>query len=160
MMSLAMVLGRFEKAMSCDLAISLTKSADETTRVGTQPNCKSIRAPILVRERSKGAVQVCPSWWRFPMTSNLGGDGGKLGLLPLDLLRWNKRRINRRKKETMTKGCNKSSSTLDKCILDTRLASLKFQIFHSFIMHLITKDKPYFVWFATRFAVKVFKKKN
>lgn len=49
---------------------------------------------------------------------NLGGDGGKLCLLSLDLWRLNKRKTKRRKKETMNNGCKKSGSTSVISILD------------------------------------------
>uniref|UniRef100_A0A803NWS8 Uncharacterized protein n=1 Tax=Cannabis sativa TaxID=3483 RepID=A0A803NWS8_CANSA len=86
-MSAAEVLGLSEKTTSCFLTISFTISEDETTRVGTWPICKSINGPYLAKSvRSEWCGWVLRRR-RLPISGNLGGDGGKLNLVPAMVLK-------------------------------------------------------------------------
>ncbi|KAJ0440834.1 hypothetical protein HanIR_Chr16g0791071 [Helianthus annuus] len=64
--------------MSWVFIISRAASADETTRIGTEPRWISMSGPPCVwdkewREWCKSGV----IWWRLPITGSFGGDGGR-----------------------------------------------------------------------------------
>ena len=95
---------------------------DETTRVGSWPKFKSIRGPYLLESAWRDRYGSVPSWCRFPIIGNLGGDGGRLSL-PFDLLCLNKRtRERKRRKREKIKGC--SHNCLEDCKLPISMCSL------------------------------------
>ena len=127
----AVVLGLFENTISWVFIISRAISADETTRVGTWPKCKSIRGPYLLDSTLRERWGSPPSWWRLPITGNFGGDGGKLSLpLPSNWRSLNNKKGNRREKRKRANCVTPCSSCQNCCGSSDKKAISSFGSLH------------------------------
>ncbi|KAK8478895.1 hypothetical protein V6N13_074303 [Hibiscus sabdariffa] len=78
--------GRLQSVSSLVFNTESTSLVDETTTVGTWPSFRYIIGPNLVDRPRRDKWGLGPRrWWRLPMMGNLGGDGGRLGFVLVEV---------------------------------------------------------------------------